>query len=253
MGLHDLESCSDDQIRQGAALAKSLGTGIHLHCSESEHSLSATRERTGRTPIAQLRSLGALTDRTILAHCVWVDAKDRQLLKAKGSHVAHCPHANLKLGSGIAPIAELEADGVNITLGTDGAKANNRLDMFDVMKFASLLHKGIARDPGLLPAPRILDMATRNSAHALGMPGLGIIDVGMSADLVTVRCDEFHLQPATPETIVSNLIHAARGSDVSLVMVEGEVIVRDGQLLADRGGEMRRQARNVGISLLNRH
>ncbi len=96
-------------------------------------------------------------------------------------------------------------------------------------------------------------MATRNGAHALGMPGLGVIEVGMPADLITVRCDEFHLQPATPETIVTNLVHAARGSDVSLVMVDGQVIVREGQLLADRGGDMRTQARDVGLSLLKRH
>ena len=120
-------------------------TGLHLHCSETRFSVERTRARVGRTPIAHLAELGALDARTLLAHCVWASEEDRALLAAAGAHVAHCPHANLKLGSGIAPIPDMRRRGINVTLATDGAKANNRLDMFDVMKFASLLHKGVAR------------------------------------------------------------------------------------------------------------
>src|SRR2546421_439014 len=114
-------------------------------------SVDRTVSRVGRTPVAQLHALAALSERTLLAHCVWLSEEDRALIAAAGAHVAHCPHANLKLGSGIAPVPDLCRRGVNVTLGTDGAKANNRLDMFDVMKFASLLHKDVTGEPTVLP------------------------------------------------------------------------------------------------------
>ncbi|HUG78779.1 MAG TPA: amidohydrolase family protein, partial [Burkholderiales bacterium] len=161
VGLHDLESCSDAQIREGVALASGRKAGLHLHCAESRFAAGRTRARTGRSPIAHLEHLGALGPRTHLAHCVWAGAEDIALLARRKASVAHCPHANLKLGSGVAPIPAMRAAGVRVALATDGAKANNRLDMFDVMKFASLLHKGVAHDPGVLAPGEVLAMATR--------------------------------------------------------------------------------------------
>jgi 5-methylthioadenosine/S-adenosylhomocysteine deaminase len=109
VGLHDLESCSDEQIAAGADLARRFATGLHLHCSETEQQVERTRRRTGLTPVAKLGALQALGNRTVLAHCVWVNDADRRLLAETGTHVAHCPHANLKLGSGMAPVADLAA------------------------------------------------------------------------------------------------------------------------------------------------
>ena len=152
VGVHDLESASDDCIRAAAELARKHRTGLHLHCAETRLSVERTLARTGRTPVAQLHALGALSERTLLAHCVWLSQEDRALLASSGAHVAHCPHANLKLASGIAPVPDLCRRGISVTLATDGAKANNRLDMFDVMKFTSLLHKGSTGDPSVLPA-----------------------------------------------------------------------------------------------------
>jgi 5-methylthioadenosine/S-adenosylhomocysteine deaminase len=229
VGLHDLESCTDETIAEGAALARRFGTGIHLHCAESRLNVERTRARTGRSPIAQLDALGALGARTLLAHCVWADDADIALLAARGSSVAHCPHANLKLGSGIAPVPAMRAAGVRVTIATDGAKANNRLDLFDVMKFASLLHKGSTLDPRVLPAKDVLAMATRDGAAALGLDA-GEIAAGKLADLTLVDLRRFHLQPATPEAVETNLVHAARGSDVDTVVVGGEVVVEGGRL-----------------------
>jgi 5-methylthioadenosine/S-adenosylhomocysteine deaminase len=107
-------------------------------------------------------------------------------------------------------------------LATDGAKANNRLDIFDVMKFASLVHKGISGDPATLPPRDILDMATAYGAAALDLP-VGAVVPGLKADLVMVRLDGLHFQPCVPDTIVTSLVYAARGSDVSTVMVDGQV------------------------------
>ena len=249
VGLHDLESCSDDLVREGAKLARGHGTGVHLHCSETRFSVEKTKSRVGRTPVEQLLELGALSDRTLLAHCVWVSEEDRALLAAARVHVAHCPHANLKLASGVAPVPDMRKRGVNIALATDGAKANNRLDMFDVMKFASLLHKGVSGDPRVLPPGEVLDMATRGGAVALDLP-VGAIVPGMKADLALVRLDGFHVQPSVADTIVTNLVHAARGSDVAMVMVGGRVVVKDGRLADTRWDGLSGRARRVGLDLL---
>ncbi len=249
VGLHDLESCSDDQVRAGVALAIRYGVGLHLHCAETRFSVERTVRRTGRHPVAHLAHLGALSERTLLAHCVWVDEAERRTLRGAGVHVTHCPQANLKLGSGIAPVPELLATGVNVALGTDGAKANNSLDMFEVMKFASLIQKGSRQDPAVLPPEQVLAMATRHGAGALGIPA-GTLAPGMLADLTLVRLDRFHLQPASPETIVTNLVHAARGSDVDLVMVDGKIIVAGGAVQTVDAPAIRTRAAAIGTSLL---
>jgi 5-methylthioadenosine/S-adenosylhomocysteine deaminase len=249
VGVHDLESCSDATIRAAAELARKHRVGLHLHCSESRRSVARTMARTGRTPVAQLNALNALGERTLLAHCVWLTEEDRALLAATGTHVAHCPHANLKLASGIAPVPDLCARGVNVTLATDGAKANNRLDMFDVMKFASLLHKGVTGDAGVLPPERVLAMATSQGAAALDV-ATGTIEPGRKADLVLVRLDGLHMQPGVPATLLTNLVHAARGSDVSMVMVNGRVLVRDGRLANPRWGDLACRMRQAGMELL---
>ncbi len=229
VGLHDLESCADETIRAGAELARRFGAGIHLHCAETRGNVARTRTRTGASPIVHLDALGALGPWTVLAHCVWADAADIALLAARGTSVAHCPHANLKLGSGIAPVPAMRAAGVRVSLATDGAKANNRLDLFDVMKFASLVHKGATFDPRVLAPADVIAMATRDGAAALGVPA-GEIAPGKLADLTLVDLGRFHLQPATPETVETNLVHAARGGDVQTVIIGGEVVVEGGRL-----------------------
>jgi 5-methylthioadenosine/S-adenosylhomocysteine deaminase len=136
------------------------------------------------------------------------DLKDGRSIRDFG-HCAHTRHAQ---------------PGVNASLATDSVKANNRLDMFVVIKFASLLHKGVSSDPRVLPRGEILDMATRAGAAALDLP-VGAIAPGKKADLVLVRLDGFHVQPSVADTIVTNLVHAARGSDVVMVMVDRRVVV----------------------------
>jgi 5-methylthioadenosine/S-adenosylhomocysteine deaminase len=196
-----------------------------------------------------LSEMGALNARTLLAHCVWASEEDRALLASAGVHVAHCPHANLKLGSGIAPIPDMRQRGINVTLATDGAKANNRLDMFDVMKFASLLHKGVTHNPAILPPGEILDMATRRGAAALNLP-VGALSPGLKADLVLARLDGFHLQPSVAETVVTNLVHAARGPDVTTVVIDGQVVVQDGRLADPRWHNLNHRTRQMGLRLL---
>lgn len=249
VGLHDLETCSDAQIRAGSELAHEHNVGVHLHCSESRASTQKTVARTGRTPVAHLQALGVFEGPAHLAHCVWVDEADRRTMAERRVSVAHCPHANLKVASGIAPVAAMRSSGVRIGLGTDGAKANNRLDMFDVMKFASLLAKGITLDPATLPAPAVLAMATRDGAAALGLDTCDIAP-GRLADLTLIAADRFHLQPATPQTAVTNIVHAARGSDVDTVIVGGRITVERGRLATLDQGELFAQYRSTGRALM---
>ncbi len=250
VGLHDLESCSDEQVGAGVVLARKYGVGIHLHCSETRRSVERTRARTGRTPVEHLRHLGALTGRTLLAHCVWVDERDRAILAETGASVVHCPHPNLKLGSGIAPAPEMCKAGLTVALGTDGAKANNSLDMFEVMKLASLIHKGRLLDPAVLRSEQVLGMATAGAAKALGIT-TGDLKAGLRADITAIRLDRFHLQPATPETIPTNLVHAARGSDVDLVIINGNVVAERGVVQTLDTASVQKQAAELGRSLLS--
>ena len=249
VGLHDLETCTDEQIRAGVQLAREQGTGVHLHCSESRASTQKTVARTGRTPVAQLEHLGVFEAPTHLAHCVWVNQSDQRTLAERRATVAHCPHANLKVASGIAPVAAMRKAGVRVSLATDGAKANNRLDMFDVMKFASLLAKGVALDPAVLPATDVLAMATREGAVALGIDA-GEIAAGRLADLTLVAADRFHMQPAVPQTVVTNLVHAARGADVDAVIVNGKLLVEHGRLVSLDQDELLAHAAATGRALL---
>ena len=249
VGLHDLESVSDERIVEGVALARAYGVGMHMHCAESKFWTDKTQNRTGRSPFAHLEHLGALEVPMHLAHCVWAGEADQALMSVHGTTVAHCPHANLKLGSGIAPVAAMRRAGVTVALATDGAKANNRLDLFDVMKFASLLPKGMGCDPTLLQPDEVLGMATVAGAKALGLAG-GAIEPGKAADLTLVSVDHFHLQPAVPETIVTNLVHAARGSDVDTVIVDGEVVVERGRLTRCDQAVILDELKRIGRKLL---
>jgi 5-methylthioadenosine/S-adenosylhomocysteine deaminase len=249
VGLHDLESCGDAQIRAGVDLALEKGVGVHLHCAESRGWTARTRSRTGRSPFEHLEHLGVFEARTHLAHCVWASESDCELLAARGASVAHCPHANLKLGSGVAPVPSMRARGVCVALATDGAKANNRLDMFDVMKFASLLHKGVGHDPTILKPGEVLGMATADGAAALDLKA-GRIAPGQLADLTLVATDRFHLQPAVPDTIITNLVHAARGSDVDTVIVDGRVVVERGRLATLDQDELLARHAATGRALL---
>jgi 5-methylthioadenosine/S-adenosylhomocysteine deaminase len=227
-GLMDLELCSDEQIKEAAQISKEHNTGFHIHCSETKPHVQSTVDRVNKRPVEHLRNLGALHENSILAHCVWINEEEQRILSESGVSVVHCPHANLKLGSGFAPVVEMIEEGINVGLGTDGAKANNTLDMFQVMKLTSLLHKGVHQDPSVLSPAQVIQMATGNGAHALNLNG-GKILSGSIADLIIIDVDKFHLSPAVPKTALANLVHGAKGSDVDTVIINGEIILESGE------------------------
>jgi 5-methylthioadenosine/S-adenosylhomocysteine deaminase len=242
VGIAGMVSSSPAQLEQALDLARRHGVGFHTHCAETMPEIERSRALTGRTPVARLDELSALGPDTVLAHCVWLSDDDRDILAARGVHIVHCPQSNLKLGSGIAPTPDYLQRGINVALGTDGAKANNRLDLFDTMKFASLVPKGLARDPRVLSSNEVFAMATSNGARALGLD-CGRISPGAKADLVLLRGNALNLQPVLPQNILPNVVHAAHGGDADCVIVDGRVVVEGGKLLTIDQAELAARVR----------
>jgi 5-methylthioadenosine/S-adenosylhomocysteine deaminase len=217
-------SCSRDLLESVAALSAREHTLIHTHASESREEVEVVRRLSGGfSNLEYLADTGLATSRLCAAHCVWVTEREQELLAERDVKVLHCPGSNLKLGSGIAPVAEMRARGISVSLGADGAACNNRLDMFDEIRLAATL-QGIRKTPGTLSARDAIWMATREGARALGLEkDIGSIEAGKRADLIIVERDRPHMAPDRDPW--STLAYAARGTDVRLTMVDGEVLV----------------------------
>jgi len=230
--------------RRAIALANAYGTGLYTHCSESEIELADFADRYGARPMFALEELGFFdVPRAMIAHAVWLDAAEVDLIAARGVGVSHNPVSNMKLASGMAPVAEMLAAGVNVGLGTDGEKENNNLDMFEEMKVASLLGKLRTMDAAAMDSWQVLSMATRGGAAAIGRGAeLGALTPGRKADFVAVRTDTPRMTPFMPDgaypNIHHNLVHAVRGSDVDMTVVDGEIVVQEGRLVNADLGEL---------------
>ena len=217
-------SCSRDLLESVAALSAREHTLVHTHASESRDEVEVVRRLSGGfSNLEYLADTGLATSRLCAAHCVWVTEREQELLAERDVKVLHCPGSNLKLGSGIAPVAEMRARGISVSLGSDGAACNNRLDMFDEIRLAATL-QAVRNAPGTLLARDAIWMATREGARALGLDEeIGSIEAGKRADLIVVERDRPHLAPDRDPW--STLAYAARGTDVRLTMVDGEVLV----------------------------
>jgi 5-methylthioadenosine/S-adenosylhomocysteine deaminase len=219
-------SCSRDLLEAVAGLSDRHNALVHTHAAESRDEIAIVKEISGGlTNLAYLASLQLASPRLCTAHCVWADEADQQLLADRGVKVMHCPGSNLKLGSGIAPVVEMRARGITVSLGADGAACNNRLDMFEEMRLAAIL-QATRKGPGFLPARDVLWMATRAGARTLGREDeIGSLEVGKRADVIVVDRDRPHLAPG-PDPY-STLVYAARGPDVRTTIVDGTVLVDD--------------------------
>ncbi len=213
-------------------LAEDADLRLHTHVNENEaqaNRLGASEE--GRD-VEALHRWGALNHRLVMAHCVWLSEAEQDLVRRHGPHVCHCPSANLKLASGVAPIPDYLAAGVNVALGADGAACNNRLDGFWEMRLAALVHKP-RYGPRAMPAEVVLQMATRGGAWALGLQDeIGTIEPGKRADLVLVRRDRARSAPWSGSSPAVQLVYALGSDDVDTVVVDGRVVVAEGRLLS---------------------
>jgi 5-methylthioadenosine/S-adenosylhomocysteine deaminase len=244
-------SCSRELLEAVGALAARDSVIVHTHASENRDEVEVVRRLSGGfSNLEYLAHTGLATPHLCVAHCVWVTEQEQELLAERDVKVLHCPGSNLKLGSGIAPVPELRARGISVSLGSDGAACNNRLDMFDEMRLAATL-QSMRRGPGVLTARDALWMATREGARALGLDSrIGSVEVGKLADLIVVERDRPHLQPA-PDPY-STLVYAARGTDVRTVVVDGEVLVSDFQLTRLDAAEVAANARRHAAELARR-
>jgi 5-methylthioadenosine/S-adenosylhomocysteine deaminase len=244
-------SCSRELLEAVAHLSHEQHALVHTHASESRDEIAIVQRMSGcRSNIEYLAAVRLASPQLCAAHCVWVDDRDQELLAEHDVKVMHCPGSNLKLGSGIAPVVEMRARGITVSLGADGAACNNRLDMFEEMRLAAVL-QATRKQPGVLPARDVLWMATRGGARTLGLEDeIGSIEAGKKADVILVDRDRPHLAPG-PDPY-SSLVYAARGSDVRATIVDGELLVDEfAPLRADRA-EVSRDARDAARTLIDR-
>jgi 5-methylthioadenosine/S-adenosylhomocysteine deaminase len=223
-------SCSRELLETVASLSADQHALVHTHASESREEIAIVRERSGgRNNLEYLADVRLASPRLCVAHCVWADDSEQTLLAEHDVKVMHCPGSNLKLGSGIAPVVEMRAKGITVSLGADGAACNNRLDMFEEMRLAAVL-QAVRHQPGVLPARDVLWMATRAGARTLGLEHqVGSLEVGKRADLIVVDRERTHQTPG-PDPY-STLVYAARGTDVTTTIVDGELLVENSELL----------------------
>jgi len=229
LGPHAPYTCSEELLVKSRELAEKYDVGLHIHVSETEEEVKKIAQEKGKKPFEYLSSIGFLCSRVVAAHANWVSDSEIRVIKETGSKVAHNPVSNMKIASGIAPVGKYIENGIPVGLGTDGAASNNTLDMFETMRACALLHKISNLNPTALPAQTVLMMATRSSAKALGMEKkVGSIEAGKEADLITVDLKKPNLTPLTAP--VSHLVYAANSSDVSDVIINGKIVMKDREL-----------------------
>ena len=231
-----------------AQFAADHGLGMHVHLSETrkEHEECKARHG-GKTPAAVLAEHGVFDVRAIAAHCVWTTQEDWALLAEKGVAAVHNPVSNLKLGSGVAPVADLKKAGVNVALGTDGVSSNNCTDFFGDLKLAAILQNGVRCDPLALTAWDALEMATVNGGRALGRK-TGRIEKGWEADLILLDSEAVNLIPC--HDAANNLAYAAHGSNVVMNMARGRVIYKNGTFLTIDLDRVKKEVAGYALPLL---
>jgi 5-methylthioadenosine/S-adenosylhomocysteine deaminase len=243
-------SCARPTLEAIAHTSAGLNALVHTHASEQQDELAMVRDATGHSSVQYLGVVGMMSPRLNVAHCVWVDEDDQALMARHDVKVTHCPGSNLKLGSGIAPVPEMRARGLNVSLGADAAACNNRLDMFSEMRLAAGL-QSIRRSPGTLSARDVLWMATRGGAAALGLTDqIGSIEVGKKADLILLDGLSPRLAPS-PDPF-SAVVYAAGAGDVRLTMVDGQILVREGTAVHLDAAEISADARTAAAELARR-
>jgi 5-methylthioadenosine/S-adenosylhomocysteine deaminase len=254
IGIEWLPLASEELLRDARLLADELGTGVHIHLNESLTEVENSKQRFGRRPTEVAYDAGILGRNCIAAHCVWLSDTEIALMRETGTQISHNPSSNAKLGNGIARLPEILAAGINVGLGHDAAECNNSRDLFEVMKFASLMHRASRVDASLQQAPDVLKMATRNGADALGHP-TGQLVPGRKADLILVNLNSQMFTPLMPDNadhLFSHLVFAANGSCVDTSIIDGKIVMEDRQLTTVDEQKVLREANEAFRRILDR-
>ncbi|HBV88363.1 MAG TPA: N-ethylammeline chlorohydrolase [Desulfosporosinus sp.] len=224
-------SCTDTLLKEVSRLAKEKNAFVHTHASENRSEIQVVESTRGMRNIVYLDKVGLTGPKLILAHCIWLDEAEKEILVQTKTRISHCPSSNLKLASGIAPIPELMKRGAEVSLSADGAPCNNNLDGFREMRHAALIQKPL-HGPTAMPAREVFEMATLGGARAIGHEhDLGSLEVGKKADLAVVSLQGLHTWPNEHVDVYSQLVYQAVSSDVRLTMVDGQIVMKDRQLL----------------------
>lgn len=254
VGIEWLPLASRQLLHDARGLADDLGTGIHIHLNESLGEVETVRKEFGMRPTELAYETGILGPDCVAAHCVWLSDTEIALMRETGTQVSHNPSSNAKLGNGVARIPEMLAAGLNIGLGHDAAECNNSRDLFEVMKFAALIHRAHRVDAGLFQAPEILRMATRNGARALGHDS-GQLTVGRKADVILIDLNHqafTPLEPGNADHLFSHLVFAAGGHNVSTTIVDGTVVLDEGTFTTIDEAEVLAKANESFLRVLDR-
>ena len=246
---HAPYTCTTEILRSCAELACEFDVPLHIHLAETAFEVEQSRSEHGMPVVPWVKKQRLFDARVLAAHCVHVDEGEIRTLKESGAGVAHNPTSNLKLGSGVAPVTAMLDLGIAVGIGTDGTASNNDLDMFEEMRLAALLAKGISGDPTALPARQAVAMATRIGARAVHLGDLtGSLEPGKRADLIVVDLDQSHNVPRfgrDPNAIYAQLVYASKASDVVDVMCDGRWLMRERRLLTLDEPALRAQAGDV--------
>jgi 5-methylthioadenosine/S-adenosylhomocysteine deaminase len=254
VGIEWLPLASEGLLKDTRALADELGTGIHIHLNESLTEVENSKQRFGRRPSEVAYDCGILFDRCIAAHCVWLSDAEIALMRETGTQISHNPSSNAKLGNGIARVPEMLAAGINVGIGHDAAECNNSRDLFEVMKFASLIHRASRVDPSLQQAPDVVRMATRNGSAALRHE-TGELTTGKKADVILVDLNSQMFTPLFPENkahLYSHLVFAANGSCVNTTIIDGKVVYDDRRFTTIDQDEVLRRANKAFTEVVGR-
>jgi len=226
---HAPYTCSAATLQGAKELAREHGVPFFIHVAETREEGRQMQELHKTTPVHYLDSLGVLDRDTVCVHCIWLDREDIELLAKSGAGVATCVASNMKLGAGIAPITEMIASGITVSLGTDSCASNNRLDLFHEMGLCAKLHKVHHHDPTVLPARQALQMATINGAAVLGLADkIGSLSPGKCADIIIVDLEQPHLVPFYNPDL---LVYAANGGDVVSAIINGRLVMHERRIL----------------------
>jgi cytosine/adenosine deaminase-related metal-dependent hydrolase len=247
-------SCSEKLLKDAKEIMKDFpGSIYHTHSSESLQEIDEVRKRFHKENIEYFDSIGVLDDHTVLAHCVHTSDNERKMLKNRDTRIAHCPSANLKLGSGIAPIPQYLKEGISVTLGADGAPCNNNLSVFNEMRLASLIQKPL-HGAEAMNAKTIFRMATIEGARALHLQNeVGSIEIGKKADLVLIDLDSYSNSFSdSDETIYSDIVFSSTTDNVRSVMVDGRWVVKERESLVYDQREIISKGKEELINLLKR-
>lgn len=235
---------SAETLKSCKALADKYGVPLIIHVSETRDEVKQIRQKYGTTSTQWLERLGVLGPNVVFNHGVWLSERDLEIIKRRGVSVTHNPESNMKLASGTAPVLRMLALGIRVGLGTDGAASNNDLDMFEAMDFAAKLHKLSSMNPSVLPAEKVLEMATMGGARVLGLDReIGSLEIGKKADMILVDPGSAHASPFYH--VYSHLVYALKGADVKTSIINGKVVMSNGRVMTLDEGRIKEKVREL--------